>query len=236
LTKSRIAEKSVLVQQNARVVELEEANAQLLTELIATRSRLAEVEHREQALTFDYEGLPRDFDDLRTLHDAAVKEKADLEKMDCEKVQRFQNSLRKKLVELRSIWRRQWLRWGRCMDFPSANTTITNFLEWSQMEVQALAIAFSECNENITCFALIGVIKMLTGVEYGHLPELKKLALSCDDSLLHDVPDHVGHIVKRLVKNWWLKHGLPYFMQNIEEENRVSFITMIFILRRCIVV
>jgi hypothetical protein len=87
LTKSRIAEKSVVVQQNARVVELEEANAQLLTELIATRSRLAEVEHREQALTFDYEGLPRDFDDLRTLHDTTVKEKADLEKMDCEKVQ-----------------------------------------------------------------------------------------------------------------------------------------------------
>jgi Tfp pilus assembly protein PilN len=36
-----------MVQQNAHMAELEEANAQLLTELYAARSRLAEVEHRE---------------------------------------------------------------------------------------------------------------------------------------------------------------------------------------------
>jgi hypothetical protein len=94
LTKSRIAEKSAVVQQNARVVQLEEANAQLLEELDAAQSRLAEVEHHEHALTSDYEGLHRDFDDLRTLHDAIVKEKADLEKTECEKAQWFQNSLR----------------------------------------------------------------------------------------------------------------------------------------------
>jgi hypothetical protein len=105
------------------------------------------------------------------------------------------------------------------MNFPSANTTVTDFLEWFWMEVQALPIAFSECNENMTCFALIGVIKMLAGVECGHLSELKKLALSCDDSLLHDVPDDVGCIAKRLVKNWWVRHGLSYCMQKIEEEN-----------------
>jgi hypothetical protein len=43
LTNSWIAEKSTVVQQNARVAELEEANAQLLAELNAARSRLAEV-------------------------------------------------------------------------------------------------------------------------------------------------------------------------------------------------
>jgi hypothetical protein len=42
------------------VVELEEVNAQLLVELIVAQSRLAEVEHREHALTYDYEGLRRD--------------------------------------------------------------------------------------------------------------------------------------------------------------------------------
>jgi hypothetical protein len=85
LTKSQIAEKSVVVQQNACVAELEEANAQLLAEINAARSRLAEVEHHEHALTSDYEGLHRDFDDLHTLHDTVVKEKADLEKMEREK-------------------------------------------------------------------------------------------------------------------------------------------------------
>jgi hypothetical protein len=77
---------------------------------------------------------------------------------------------------------------------------------------------------------------MLAGVECWHLPEHKKLALSCDDSHLHDAPDDVGRTVKRLVKNWWVKHGLPYCMQKTEEENRVSFVAMIFVLRRCIVV
>jgi hypothetical protein len=98
------------------------------------------------------------------------------------------------------------------MDFPSTNTTVTGLLEWFQAEVQALPIAFFKCNENITCYVLIGVFKMLAGVECGHLPELKKLALSCDDSLLHDVPDDVGQIAKKLVKNWWIKYGLPYCM------------------------
>jgi hypothetical protein len=77
---------------------------------------------------------------------------------------------------------------------------------------------------------------MLVGVECGHLPELKKLALSCDDSFLNDVPDGVSRIAKRLVKNWLVKHGLPYCMQKIEEENWVSFVMIIFILWRCIVV
>jgi chromosome segregation ATPase len=69
------------------VAELEEANAQLLAELNAARSRLAEVEHHKQTLISDYEGLHRDFDDLRTSHDAIVKEKADLEKTEREKAQ-----------------------------------------------------------------------------------------------------------------------------------------------------
>jgi hypothetical protein len=54
------------------------------------------------------------------------------------------------------------------MDFTSANTNITNFLEWFRMEVQSLPTAFAECNENITCYALIGVFKILAGVECEH--------------------------------------------------------------------
>jgi hypothetical protein len=237
LTKSQIAKKSMVVQQNARVAKLEEANAQLLTELNATRSRLAEVEHHEQALTSDYEGLCRDFDDLCTSHDTVVKQKADLEKTEREKARRFQNSLRKKLVEL-------WIDMEATVDALGSDAwifpppTLLSPIFWSgfRWRSRLYPSPFSECNENITCFALIGVFKMLAGVECGHLPELKKLVLSCDDSLLHDVPDDVGRIAKRLVKNWWVKHGLTYCMQKIEEENRVSFIGIIFVLRKCIVV
>jgi hypothetical protein len=48
--------------------------------------------------------------------------------------------------------------------------------------------AFVECNENITCYALIGVFQMLVEEGCEHLWELKRLALSCDASVLWDFP------------------------------------------------
>jgi hypothetical protein len=91
------------------------------------------------------------------------------------------------------------------------------------MEVQALPTTFAECNESITCFALVGILRILLGVECGHLLELKKLALSYDASLLHNVPNDLGKIARKLVTHWWTRHGMPYCMQKLEEENRVSF-------------
>jgi hypothetical protein len=54
------------------------------------------------------------------------------------------------------------------------------------VEVTAMPTAFAECNKNITCYTLIGIFKMLVGEECEHLPELKKLAMSYDASLLED--------------------------------------------------
>jgi hypothetical protein len=61
----------------------------------------------------------------------------------------------------------------------------------------------------------IGVLQMLAGEGCEHVPELKKLALSCDALVLRDFPLETGHIAKKLVKNWWMKHGLPYRIQQI---------------------
>jgi chromosome segregation ATPase len=79
----------VEVQQVVRVAELEEANAQLRVELNAAQSKLSEVERREQAMTSAYEDLKKDFNEVRSSHGAMVKEKDDLDKMECEKVRRF---------------------------------------------------------------------------------------------------------------------------------------------------
>jgi hypothetical protein len=62
---------------------------------------------------------------------------------------------------------------------------------------------------------------MLVGEGCEHLLELKKPALSYASVLQH-FPAETGRIAKKLVKNCWTKHGLPYCMQKIEEENRVS--------------
>jgi hypothetical protein len=184
-------------------------------------------------LTSDYDGLRKYFNDLQTSHIAVVKEKADLEKMEREKAQWFCNQLHKKLAELpRYMEESIAALGGRCMDFLTTNATVSDMLEWFRMVVQSLPIAFAECNKNITCFAQNGVFKMLAGVECGHLPELKKSALTCDASLLHDVPDDLGKIAWRVVKHWWTKYGLSYCMQRIEVENRVSFTPAHFSRRR----
>jgi hypothetical protein len=61
---------------------------------------------------------------------------------------------------------------GQCLYFLATNATVSSMLEWFCTEVQALPNAFAKCNENITCFALVGVCKMLAGVGCEHLPEL----------------------------------------------------------------
>jgi hypothetical protein len=83
---------------------------------------------------------------------------------------------------------------------------------------------FAECNENITCYSLIGIFQMLTGEGCEHVSELRKLAHSYDASVLQNFRLETGRIAKRLIKNWWNMHGLPYYMPKITEENRVSFV------------
>jgi hypothetical protein len=84
-------------------------------------------------------------------------------------------------------------------------------------------MAFAECNENITCYALIGIFQKLAGEGHEHVLELRKLANSYDASILQNLPVETSHIAKRLVKNWWNVHGLPYCMRKIEEDNGVTF-------------
>jgi hypothetical protein len=96
-----MAAKSMGVQQSLRDVELEEANARLRVEIAVTHTKVAEVECHERTLSKEYDGLHKDFDDLRTSDAVVVQEKADLEKTECEKAQRFWNLLHKKLAELR---------------------------------------------------------------------------------------------------------------------------------------
>jgi regulator of replication initiation timing len=57
VTKSRIAGRLVEVRHVAHVAELEEVNAKLCTELDAARSKLMEIEHHGQILTFENKPL-----------------------------------------------------------------------------------------------------------------------------------------------------------------------------------
>jgi hypothetical protein len=83
-----------------------------------------------------------------------------------------------------------------------------------------------ECNENITCYTLIGVFQMLAAE--GHACAGAKEACSflrCFSSL--EFSDG-GRIAKRLVKNWWNVHDLPYCMRQIKEQNQVKLQYFLF--------
>jgi hypothetical protein len=86
-----------------------------------------------------------------------------------------------------------------------------------------MPMAFAECNENITCYALIGIFQKLAVEGHEHVLELRKLANSYDASILQNFPVETSHIAKRLVENWWNVHGLPYCIRKIEEDNGVTF-------------
>jgi hypothetical protein len=111
---------------------------------------------------------------------------------------------------------------GQSAEFPF-DASLSDFFKWFQMEIKSMPTTFMECNKNITCYALIGIFQMLAGEGCEHMSELRKLAHFYDALVLQNFPMEIGHIAKRLVKNWWNAHGLPYCMRKIEEENRVSF-------------
>jgi hypothetical protein len=92
------------------------------------------------------------------------------------------------------------------------------------MEIKSMPTVFADCNENITCYTLIGIFHMLAGGGCEHVPELRKHAHSYDALVLQNFPLETGQTTKRLLKNWWNVHGLPYYMRKIEEENWVSFV------------
>jgi hypothetical protein len=116
------------------------------------------------------------------------------------KLQRFQDSIRKKLTEHRRDTEASVATLGgRSVKFPS-DASLSDFFKWFQKEIESMPIAFMECNENITCYALIGIFQMLTGEGCEHLLELKKLALSYDASILRDFPVRTGQIEKRREK------------------------------------
>jgi hypothetical protein len=46
-------------------------------------------------------------------------------------------------------------------------------LDWLWTEVQVFPTTFAESSQNITCYVVAGILKMLAGVKCGHLPELR---------------------------------------------------------------
>jgi hypothetical protein len=73
------------------------------------------------------------------------------------KLQRFHDSVRKKLAELQRDTEAVVATLdGRSAEF-CTDVSLSDFFEWFQMEVTMMPTTLVECNENITCYALFGI-------------------------------------------------------------------------------
>jgi hypothetical protein len=194
-------------------MELEGANASLQVEPEAARSKLVVVEH-----------LKKDLEVACSAHEAVVRNKELVRQTEQLKLRHFQDSVHRRVAELRRDTETFVSTLGGwSAEFPS-DASLSDFFKWFPMEIKSMPTSFAECNENITCYTLIGIFQMLAGGVCEHVSELRELDHSDDASILQNFPLETGGTVKRLVKIWWNVHGLLYCMRKIEEENQVSFI------------
>jgi hypothetical protein len=162
--------------------------------------------------------------DAHSAREAAVRDKELVRQTEQSKPQHFQDSVHKRLVELRHDTEAfVSALGGRSTEFPS-DASLSDFFKWFHTEIKSMPTSFTECNENITCYALIDVFQMRTRGGCEHVLELRKLAHSHDASVLQNFLLETCCTRKMLVKNWWNAHRLLYCMRKIEEENRVSFV------------
>jgi hypothetical protein len=76
--------------------------------------------------------------------------------------------LRKKLAGLcREMEKSVAMLCRQCFEFPATNATFGTMLDLFRMKLQAFPTAFAESNQNITCFVVAGILRMLEQVKCG---------------------------------------------------------------------
>jgi hypothetical protein len=232
LSRARIATKASKAAEQSRVAELEEANAwlRLRAELEEARAKKSEAEGRENVLKSNYSSLCNDYRNLETILVELQWEKTEAEKA-CDtihdKFQKIHTHFHTRLHDVQQE-REKFLSelGGRCLEYPETSGTIGCILNGFKEEIQALADIFAEANENITCFTMACILRMLEESGCGVVPELPGFTSSSDASVLRDIPEEIEKIVERLVRSWWTHHNLSYCMCRLKEDNQVSFVLM----------
>jgi hypothetical protein len=97
---------------------------------------------------------------------ALRKEKDDLEKVEREMAQQFLQLLHTKLHDLHHDMEKSIRELGgQCFEFPNTGAHVVNMLDWIRMEVWVLPNTFTKANQNITCYEVVGILKMLMEVQ-----------------------------------------------------------------------
>jgi hypothetical protein len=200
LSRDRATRRVVKVVQNARVLELERATAELRTELEQAGLKIVETKACENSLRSSYTRLE---DECEILHDAAEAlkwEKAEAETARktevaavCTKFQEYCVHHRKKLRDLRFHLEKAVNEFGAgCLPYTGKKNTIGSIIGWTigsiigwfDSEIKSLPATIAKANKTFLCYAVVGILLMLYHNGCDHIEGLQTIMASCDASIL----------------------------------------------------
>jgi hypothetical protein len=230
LSKNGAAQRAMEVAQNAHVMELELANADLRAELEQARLKIVEVEECQGSLRSGYEKLKNEYESLCNVAEALKWEKGEAKKTREAEVATIHTMFQdycmhhcKKLHDLCFTLEKVVNEFGAsCLPYPGKGSTIGDIIGWFDEEIKALSATFVKVNKNFACYAIVGVLRMLYNSGCDHLPKQQTLMPSCYASLLEDLPPELSKLTDRFVRKWWAEHGLPEAARPLCRELEVS--------------
>jgi hypothetical protein len=80
---------------------------------------------------------------------------------------------------------------------------------WFDNEIEVLPATVAKENNFFVCYAVVGILWMLYDNSCDHIEGLQSIMATCDASKLYDLPEELSKLTGRLVKKWWMEHGLP---------------------------
>jgi hypothetical protein len=189
-----------------------------MVELEKARLKFAETEDRRNSLSLGYAKLEKECESLHNAAETLRQEKTEAVATRETEVTairtRFQNYRvchRKKLCDFQINLGKAVNEFGvRCIPYPEKNSTIGEVVGWFDKEINVLPAAIAKVNKNFVCYVVAGVLWMLHENGCGHVEGLQTIMFLCDASMLEDLPDEIAKLTSRLVKKWWVEHGLPH--------------------------
>jgi hypothetical protein len=172
--------------------------------------KIVEMEECRDSLHLGYEKLENECHNLRDVTASMKQEKAEAKKT-CEaevamihiRFQGYRMHHRKKLHELCFNLENEMNEFGaQCLPYLRKGITFGNIVRWYIDEIKVMPATFAKANRKNSCYAIVGVLRMLQGYACEHLSELQSFASSCDASLLDDLLPELTNLSGRLVQKW----------------------------------
>jgi hypothetical protein len=239
LAKKALKEDDAKALLEKRVVELEQANAQLKLELERSNEALATLQssYNEEkkfceGLTNRNFALRKEREDARSraqvLEEEIVKVERTAAKNAAAAGQRYDAycaKVKKGMASPRVAYELAVNGiGGLCLPIKDAASSSDDFFRLFESEVASLPEIFVGANENFVSIALEGVLHIVKQQNSVHFDMLQTVASTCEKAVFMSVPREVKKATQRMIKEWWRQHGFreAVLQQNLRRCSRES--------------